>query len=148
MQLKYASAGVSKDISAIPALTRSDLINRWTTVNGRPPPKGISRRLLEYNAAYQVQIEAHGGLSSAQRNKLRRLAAINKGRVPNSTRKATTSKLPPPGSRLVREWHGKTYTVEVLDKGFLCDEQHYRSLSEVARTITGARWSGPRFFGL
>ena len=54
----------------------------------------------------------------------------------------------PPGSRLVREWHGRSHTVEVLDAGFLCDGRHYGSLSEVARTITGARWSGPRFFGI
>jgi hypothetical protein len=54
----------------------------------------------------------------------------------------------PAGSRLVREWHGRSHTVEVTERGFLYGDQHYRSLSEVARAITGARWSGPRFFGL
>jgi hypothetical protein len=53
-----------------------------------------------------------------------------------------------PGSRLVREWHGRSHTVEVGDNGFLYAGRRYRSLSEVARAITGARWSGPRFFGL
>ena len=50
--------------------------------------------------------------------------------------------------RLVRDWHGRSHTVEVTDRGFLYAGRHYRSLSEVARAITGARWSGPRFFGL
>ena len=53
-----------------------------------------------------------------------------------------------PGSRLIREWRGRTHTVEVLDRGFRCDGKQYRSLSAIARAITGARWSGPRFFGL
>jgi hypothetical protein len=48
----------------------------------------------------------------------------------------------------VREWHGRVYTVEALEKGFACDRRRFRSLSEIARYITGARWSGPRFFGL
>ena len=54
---------------------------------------------------------------------------------------------PAPGSRLIREWRGRTHTVDVLDSGFRCDGKQYRSLSEIARAITGARWSGPRFFG-
>jgi hypothetical protein len=53
-----------------------------------------------------------------------------------------------PGARLVREWNGRTYIVEVTDDGFLHDDKHYRSLSAIARAITGAHWSGPRFFGL
>ena len=53
-----------------------------------------------------------------------------------------------PGSRLIREWRGRTHTVDVLDSGFRCDGKQYRSLSEIARAITGGRWSGPRFFGL
>ena len=79
--------------------------------------------------------------------KLRRLA--RSGHVGNreSTKSATFKELAP-GSRLVREWNGRTYTVDVLETGYLCDGQDYRSLSEVARAITGARWSGPRFFGL
>jgi hypothetical protein len=53
-----------------------------------------------------------------------------------------------PGTRLIREWHGQTHLVDVLEKGMLYQGRTYRSLSEVARVITGARWSGPRFFGL
>lgn len=53
-----------------------------------------------------------------------------------------------PGTRLVREWNGSTHVVEVTERGFVWNGQAYRSLSAVARAITGARWSGPRFFGL
>ena len=56
--------------------------------------------------------------------------------------------LPPPGSRLLREWNGRMYAVDVLDKGFVMDGRTYRSLSAVAKRITGTDWSGPRFFGL
>ena len=53
-----------------------------------------------------------------------------------------------PGTRLIRDWHGRTHTIDVLDGGFRYEEATYKSLSEIARLITGARWSGPRFFGV
>lgn len=139
---------VAQNLAAIPDLTRAELVERWIMAYGQPPPKGLSRRLLDYDAAYRVQTQAFGGPSPAQRGKLRRLIGPNRGDTSAPAPKAGVSKTPSLGTRLVREWHGKTYTVEVLESGFLCDEQHYRSLSEVARAITGARWSGPRFFGL
>ena len=138
---------VQDKIAALPDLSRAALIEQWTTAYGRPPPKGLSRRLLEYAAAYNLQSQAFGGLDPAVRRKLQRQARPGEdgaSRVPG----AVGSKGPPPGSRLVREWHGRTYTVDALETGFLCNGQHYGSLSEVARAITGARWSGPRFFGL
>jgi Protein of unknown function (DUF2924) len=103
--------------------------------------------MLEYAAAWQSQSQAFGGLDPAVRRRLRRLAK------PGSDGSSLISpgvgpKGPPPGSRLVREWHGRTYTVDVLEAGFLFDGHHYDSLSRVARAITGARWFGPRFFGL
>ncbi len=139
---------VAEKLAAIPDLPRAELIELWTTAYGRPPPKGLSRRLLEYAAAYHVQTQAYGGPSPALHHKLRRLVGSNHRDKSASTPRTIVSKTLPPGTRLVREWHGKTYTVEVLESGFLCDAQRYHSLSEVARAITGARWSGPRFFGL
>jgi Protein of unknown function (DUF2924) len=73
------------------------------------------------------------------------LIAIAEGGLKESSRAQVT---PQPGSRLVREWQGTTYTVDVLDDGFFYKEKSYRSLSAIALVITGARWSGPRFFGL
>ena len=148
MRRRQSPERLAQDLAAIPDLTREELIERWTAAYGRPPPKGLSRRLLEYAAAYHVQAQAYGGLSPAQRGKLRRTIVSNNSETPRSKPRVAVSKVPPPGSRLVREWHGTTYTVEVLEQGFSCDGRQFRSLSEVARAITGARWSGPRFFGL
>ena len=138
---------VTEGLAVIPGLPRADLIEQWTEAYGRPPPKGISRRLLEYVAAYHLQAQTSRGLRPAVRRKLHQLAGSGRNGVsaasPPSPRKAL-----PTGSRLVREWNGRSHTVEVTDSGFLYGGQQYRSLSGVARTITGARWSGPRFFGL
>jgi hypothetical protein len=118
----------------------------WVGLFGRPPPKGISRRLLEHAAAYAAQANVYGNLKPSVRRKL--LQAV---RMPASSVSSTSHRnqrgILSPGSRLVREWHGRCYTVEVTEHGFLYSGQQYRSLSEVAREITGARWSGPRFFG-
>ncbi len=147
MRSARRSEDVANELAAIPDLSRTVLIERWTTASGRPPPKGLSRRLLEHAAAWHLQSQVFGGLTPAARRRLHRSAKPSEdeaSRVP----RAIGSKGPPPGSRLVREWHGRTFTVDVLETGFLCDGQHYGSLSEVARAITGARWSGPRFFSL
>ena len=138
---------LTNELAAIPNLSRAVLVERWAAAYGRPPPKGMSRRMLEYAAAWHLQSQAFGGLDPAARRKLQRQARPGENgasRVPGTVR----SKGPPPGFRLVREWHGRTYTVDVLDAGFLFNGQHYGSLSQVARVITGTRWSGPRFFGL
>ncbi len=135
---------VADEIGAIGYLSRIELVERWTTNYRRPPPKGMSRRLLEYAAAYQVQSRAYGGLRPSVRQKLsKRLGGGTEHAVAQENAKALT-----PGTRLMREWHGRTYRVDVLDDGFQCDGKHYRSLSQIACAITGARWSGPRFFGL
>jgi len=138
---------VQDEIAALPETSRAALVELWTTAYGRPPPKGLSRRLLEYAAAYHLQSKTFGGLKPAVRRKLCRPAGS--GHMSNRREsRDTPSKQLSPGSRLVREWRGRTYTVDVLEAGFQCDGRLYGSLSEVARAITGARWSGPRFFGL
>ena len=138
---------LANELAAIPDLPRAALVERWAAAYGRPPPKGLSRRLLEYAAAWHLQAQAFGGLDPTVRRRLHRLARPVDDGTPRVSRDVG-SKSPPPGSRLVREWHGQTHTVDVLETGFLCDGQHYGSLSQVARAITGARWSGLRFFGL
>ena len=138
---------VANELAAIPDLLRAALVKRWSEAYRRPPPKGLSRRLLEYAAAWHLQSQAFGGLDPAVRRRLHRSAKAGADGMTRVSR-GFGSKSLPPGSRLVREWHGRTYTVDVLETGLLFDGQHYGSLSDVARTITGARWSGPRFFGL
>ena len=147
MSSQLDEKSVADGLAAIPGLPRAALIERWTEAYGRPPPKGISRRLLEHAAAYHLQARALGGLKPAVLRKLRRSAASGQNGAPAASRSGTKNVLPP-GSRLVRNWNGRSHTVEVTDSGFLYGGQQYRSLSEVARTITGTRWSGPRFFGL
>ena len=134
-------------LAEIAQLDASALRTAWAGLFRRPPPKGLSRRLLHYAAAYQAQAKVYGGLTPAIRRKLLHAARARPGSGdgrPRRTRQGALS----PGSRLVREWHGRCHTVEVTERGFLYAGRHYHSLSEVARTITGARWSGPRFFGL
>ena len=138
---------VAEALSAIPGLLRGELVERWEHAYGRQPPKGISRRLLEYSAAYQVQVKAFGGLKPTVRRKLR-AQGKSKNRPATSNTAPCKSNALPSGTRLVREWHGATHTVEVIDGGFLYDGETYGSLSKAAHVITGARWSGPRFFGL
>jgi hypothetical protein len=119
----------------------------WARRYGRPPPRTLSRRLLELAAAYDLQARFYGDLRPALRRKLLQMAS--QGR--DDPRRGNLRKPKPvlsQGSRLVREWHGRTHTVEVTDRGYLYAGRQFRSLSEVAREITGARWSGPRFFGL
>jgi hypothetical protein len=137
---------IAEKLSAICHLPRADLVDHWTAAHGQLPPKGISRRLLECSAAFQLQVKIFGGLKLGVKRKLRQTSNGKKVKVPvSSTRKTTT---PTPGTRFVREWHGRIYTVESVNDGFLYDGEQYASLSQVARAITGARWSGPRFFGL
>jgi hypothetical protein len=149
MRRQADEGGIAEALSAIPSLSRADLVDRWASAHGQSPPKGISRRLLEYSAAYQVQVQVKmlGGLKPVDRRKLRgRLAAANKSITTvkvNHKSNGLSS-----GARLVREWHGRTHTVEVIDGGFQYDGETYKSLSKIANVITGARWSGPRFFGV
>jgi hypothetical protein len=118
----------------------------WAAIFDRAPPKNVSRRLLELAGGYAAQAKLHGGLKPTLRRKLLHVSRGQRG----SKRKTARQQEPilPPGSRVVREWHGRTYTVEALERGFVYAGQRYRSLSEIARAITGVRWSGPRFFGI
>ncbi len=133
-------------LRAIPSLSRHTLVAQWTTAYGNPPPKGISRRLLEYSAACQIQVKTFGGLTPATKRKLRSDPKPVR-KIPASSGRQRKPGVLAPGTRLIREWHGQTYTVSVTENGFRYEGRIYTSLSEIARAITGVRWSGPRFFG-
>lgn len=139
------------------AMTRDDLVVHWQRRWRRPPPKGISRRLLENNAAWLLQAEAKGGLAAATRRCLDALArtggSSSKGTgksepVGNDARTPPARRTLRPGSRVIRQWQGRSHVVEVIEGGFTYEGRPYTSLTAIAREITGARWSGPRFFGL
>jgi hypothetical protein len=135
--------GVEAKIARLAEQNRPDLEAAWHKHFGRAPPKGVKRRFLERAIAYRLQAQAFGGLHPRLHKALR--AAV---RDPTTAKLAPLVSTPKPGTRLVREWNGRNYTVDVLETGYRFNGQVYRSLSAIARTITGARWSGPRFFGL
>jgi hypothetical protein len=111
----------------------------------RSEPSRISRDLLTRGIGYRCQEIQHGGLGKSTRRKLKTLAKMfrTEGRVapdPGLSLK--------PGARLVREWHGRTHTVTATEDGFVYGGTTYSSLTKIAKKITGAHWSGLRFFGL
>jgi hypothetical protein len=130
---------VAKELARLSALTIFELRGEWRRLHRTPPPMRLSRDLLTRGITYKLQERAYGGLSKATARTLEQATA-----GPPSCGAVTPT--PPislkPGTRLVREWRGVTHTVLIRA------DQRYRSLSLVARKITGARWSGPRFFGL
>ena len=134
-------------IETVANLSRDQLIDRWTKTYKRQPPKGISRTLLERSAAYQAQVKIYGGLNVTTRRALRAMLTVGKTCQPARPAGDAKPRLEP-GIRLVREWNGRTFSVDVIEGGFVWDGRVHRSLSVIARMITGARWSGPRFFGL
>jgi hypothetical protein len=132
----------AEEIGRLAGLSRSELAERWQAIFGSVPPKGVKRGLLERACAYDIQAKAFGGL---RRPTKKSLAAVADG----GALKAPPSKLGlKPGSHLLREWHGVVHRAEVTHDGILWNGRRYRSLSAVARAITGTSWSGPRFFGL
>ena len=137
----------SFDLEAIASLERPECIDHWVHRFGHMPPKHVSVQFMRKALAYEGQVRRFGGHSSAVRKALK--AALKEGKPGNKTVSRRTPAVQlRPGTHLVREWNGRTYQVEVLDDGFWLDGKNYRSLSAIARKITGVHWSGPRFFGL
>ena len=136
---------ISKEIDELFDLTTSKLRERWRRLNRDEPPAKLSRDLLIRSAAYQIQEGGHGGLSRAAKRRLRALAQKMGSGGSASFDVGPSLK---PGAKLIREWRGRTYSVIALEDGFDFEGRRYPSLSKIAREITGARWSGPRFFGL
>ncbi len=132
-------------ISELETLSTAELRARWEQAIKRSVPKRASRDLLRRALAYHMQEQTEGGLSKSTRRRLAKLAGLNgENRAPISSPILRLK----PGSRLIREWHGVTHSVTVLGDGFDWRGTRYASLSQIARAITGARWSGPRFFGV
>lgn len=133
---------LEEKLTALTTMSTAQLRQEWERVHRAPAPTNFVADLLARGIAYTLQKRAFGGLSAATRRELtgRRNAQAEKSQ-------AAAPKLRP-GTRLAREWGGRTHHVIVTDQGFAYQEQSYRSLSQVAQLITGAKWSGPRFFGL
>ena len=133
-------------LAALKAMSVNELKTEWQAMFDAPAPNN-SRTFLESRLAYRIQELTYGGPDKQTRRMLDLLADEVEGTL---TRKAQIAdpRNPVVGTKLIREWDGVAHTVTVLKDGFDWGGQRYKSLSAVARVITGTRWNGYRFFGL
>jgi hypothetical protein len=132
-------------LSRLLTLDIGELRQQWRGLYKTQAPRHFSRELLVRAVAFRMQELARGGLRPEPQRQLRRIAQQFKDIGAAKIRARPELK---PGARLVREWQGRTYDVLVLDDGFSWQGTRYRSLSAIARKITGTPWSGPLFFGM
>jgi DUF2924 family protein len=144
MTARHKDAG-REALARLPMLDLHELREEWRRLNKTDASPHLSRDLLVRAVAYRLQELALGGLRPEPQRQLRQIAMEVKqtGAARTRLRPQLSS-----GTRLIREWRGRRHEVVVLDDGFCWQGTHYRSLSAVARTITGTAWSGPLFFGL
>ena len=127
---------IDNAVRALGELNLEGLRAEWRRRYGPPPPLRSPDRVRQM-LAWRIQVAAFGGLDAETRRCLRQ-SAVSRPMLP----------APTPGTRITKEWQGGIYEVEVIADGFLYKGERFSSLSVIARTITGARWNGPRFFGL
>jgi hypothetical protein len=143
-ELSTAQNAVAK-LTALEQMDHAALRAEWRRLYRAHPPKRVTRDLLMLAVAWKIQEQAYGGLGAATKRRLADLAeTLERDGDVKRSRVARVR----PGAKLVREWRGETHTVIVCEDGFEWKGRHWRSLSVVARKITGGHWSGPRFFGL
>lgn len=133
---------IDDELDALASFSPAQLKERWRGFQGFPPPS-VPTSLLRYLVAQRLQERRYGTLPALVARELARLGQQKPGTEPVRPRLELT-----PGTRLIREWNGRTISVEVIEDGFSYADRTWRSLSEIARHVTGAHWSGPRFFGV
>jgi hypothetical protein len=129
----------------LPSLSLLELRNRWKTLFGHPAPKSLRRNFLARAVAYQMQVEAYGGLSVATKRRLREIATVVRNGDANAVPGSVRIK---PGTQMIRQWQNTTRTVTALAEGFEWNGGTYKSLSAIANAITGTNWNGVAFFGI
>jgi DUF2924 family protein len=137
---------IPDQMAKLRALPRSELLDLWQELYKKAAPKGVRREILVPFLAYRIQENAYGGLKAKVVAELHRI-----GKTLDRNRSSKDSLIRPrlkTGTRLFRQWRGHTHEVFVTDSGYEYSGVSYRSLSAIARKITGTRWSGPAFFGL
>lgn len=140
------AAKLAGELTQLEQFTPAALRQAWQAQEGSEGPN-VAASLLRRLLAQRIQERRLGALPGAVARELERMAD---GPIPAAPPAATprVAAALTPGTRLIREWQGRTIAVLALEDGFLWEDRAYRSLSEIAREVTGARWSGPRFFGL
>lgn len=137
------TGALDEELAALAKMSSAQLREEWQRVFGKPAP-AFSPDLLELALGYELQAQRFGDLPMPVRRKIERLARDYARTGEVAAREPTIR----PGTRLSRDWHGRTHHVLAVEDGFLFEQRRYSSLSQVASAITGTRWSGPRFFGL
>ena len=145
MSAVSAAGAIEAELIKLTLLPISDLRKIWKERLDGEPPAVRSREVMVRLLGWRLQAEALGGLDVASERKLREIgdALERTGTYRPKLRRDLS-----PGIVITREWKGVVHKVSVTDQGFEYEGRHFKSLSDVARTITGTRWSGPRFFGL
>jgi len=142
---RSTAQNVAARLEALEQMDHAALRVEWRRLYRGHPPKRVTRDLLMLAVAWKIQEQAYGGLGAATKRRVAELAKTLE-RDGDVTRNRVARVRP--GAKLVREWRGETHTVIICEDGFEWKGRHWRSLSVVAREITGGHWSGPRFFGL
>jgi hypothetical protein len=138
-------ASLDAQLERLPRLKTGELRKLWGAMFGNAPHPRLRRELLIPILAYRLQERESGGLKPSTARRLRAIVdEVGEGKKPAPNQRLA----PRPGTRMVRQWQGKLYEVTTIESGFMYDGERFRSLSQIARVITGTRWSGPAFFGL
>ena len=139
---------VSTRIDHLGKLSRAELRALWEGEFSEKAPATLGRDILALGIAYAQQERRHGGLAKPVARELDRLLALVLRDDGTGSANPATTVLPRTGTVLMREWRGTTHQVTVVDDRFIWNGTTYRSLSSIARAITGTNWNGPRFFGM
>ena len=133
------------EIKRLPDLDLTELRARWKTLFGNPAPISLRRKFLARAVAYQMQVQAYGGLSNSTKRRLREIAEGVRRGNPGAVSVARQIR---PGTQMIRQWRDETHIVTAISQGFEWKGQTYKSLSAVAKEITGTNWNGYAFFGI
>ena len=140
---------VLRQLTELQEMPYPALKEKWRGLYGTEPP-AYKREHMVRRLAYRIQELAYGGLADETKAELERIAEEDEQRRhgARANRRKPKDTHPTPGTRLVREWNGQRHEVTAVEGGFEHNGRKHRSLSAIAKTITGAHWSGPQFFGL
>lgn len=141
------SEALEREIAELPNLNIAQLQAKWRQRLKEPPPLHVRKQLFVPILAYKLQEQVYGGLKPETRRQLEKIAAAYHRNPKGSPVLGLKQKIKP-GTRLLRAWNGDTHQVTVVENGFEYRGERFKSLSVIARKITGTRWSGPAFFGL
>jgi len=144
-RVKLTANDLSAELARLSCLSIDDLKLAWAEIIGGTAPKNARRDYLLRTIAHQLQSKTYGGITKTLYRALIKIADAKSGTVVEAAARTRSLKL---GARIYREWKGAVHEVEVIEGGYRFQGATFKSLSVVARLITGTRWSGPAFFGL